>query len=153
LKSAVLPTVAFVLLLGLVAWFVRPRSNSERTHQFRTVVDRADRIVVRHGVYPWRPEVLDTYPVLFEVRNIDQVDEVRRRIAFERDQEGGACGCMGYPVIVWYRGDTRIAIMSVQHGQAIRWNGFKGDGDLTGESRKWVIQWLVRNGVPRAMLR
>ena len=47
----------------------------------------------------------------------------------------------------WYCGQARVALTSVQHWKAIRWQEFKGDARLTAESSQWLKEWLNAHGV------
>lgn len=165
LKALLAVGIALALLLGSAVWLLSPEPVWQYTGQFHAVIDRANRVVVRDGGHCSAPDDADGYPVLFEIRDVVQTNELRRQLVFQQDQYGLACGCSGYPVIDWYDGDTRIAHTSLHHGEAIRWtriaqpdqpirwDGFQNDGVLTDESSEWVVQWLVHNGVPIAQLK
>jgi len=127
------------------------RADWQYSGQLHSVIRRADRILVRDGGDDW-PEIVDAYPVLFEVRDPDEIAILQKHIRFHRNQCATVCGCRGYPVIDWYAGDARIALTSLQHGTAIRWDGFAGDASLTGESAQFIVEWLLRNGVSKAKL-
>ena len=66
---------------------------------------------------------------------------------FQSGQERSLCACSGYPGMDWYRGKQRIALTSIQHGRAVRWEGFQGDAQLTQESGAWLVRWLVQHEV------
>jgi hypothetical protein len=151
LKSVLLVSTAFASLLGVAAWLFRP--DWKYTGQLHAVIKGADRVVVRDGGHDW-PDAVDAHPVLFEIRDAQEIDLVRQQIVFERNQYAGAaeCGCRGYPVIDWYRGDTRIALTTLKHGELIVWDGFADGAALTDKSGQRIVEWLVRNGVPRNRL-
>ena len=139
------------VVTALAAMLLRPHPDWVYSGQFHAVIKDADRIVVRDGGYDW-PDAVAALPVLFEINDSKQVNEVRQRIVFERNQYADVCGCHGYPVIEWYQGETRIVLVSLQHGEAIRWGGFSGDAYLTRKSGQWIVQWLIGHGVPKPEL-
>ena len=105
----------------------------------------ADRIVVRAGGFDCCGPV-DGQKVLFEVMDPDELAEVRDHLQFVPGKPSGGCLCCGFPGIDWHRGETRIALTSVQHGFALRWTGFPGDAGFTEESAQWLRQWFERHG-------
>jgi hypothetical protein len=84
---------------------------------------------------------------LFELSEPEEIKQFAERLEFQNEQPAGSCPCNGYPRIDWYQGKERLAIVSIQHGQAIRWKGFQADAKLTSTSSKWLIKWLADHGV------
>ena len=105
----------------------------------------ADRIVVRDGGFDCCGPV-DGQKILFEVSGRGEIAEVCEHLHIIDGVPSGECMCCGYPGIDWYRGRARIALTSVQHGFALRWNGFPGDAHFTEESARWLRQWFDRHG-------
>ncbi len=144
--------MVIALLLGGVVWLLQPPPPDWLyTGQLHAAIRDADRIVVLDGGNDWS-ETVNAYPVLFEIQDAQHVREVQKHFVFKVNQYAMKCACQGYPVIAWYHGDERIAYVSLQHGRAIRWDAFQGDATLSDESGQWIVQWLVRNGVPKAAL-
>jgi hypothetical protein len=111
----------------------------------------ADRIVVRAGGFNCCGPV-DDQEVLFEVMDPDELAEVRAHLQFVPGEPSGGCLCCGFPGMDWYRGKTRIALTSIQHGFALRWTGFPGDAHFTEESAQWLRQWFERHGLSEEKL-
>ena len=104
-----------------------------------------DRIVVRKGGFDCCHPV-DGQQVLFAVVDPDELSEVRDHLHVVSGRPSWSCLCCGFPGIDWYRGETRIALTTVQHGFALRWAGFPRDAYFTRESALWLRQWLERHG-------
>ncbi len=146
-------SAALLLAGAAVCRASSPPSHWEYGGEFHRVIAGADRIVVRDGGFDCYGAV-DDQPVLFEVTDLDEIREVRKRLQFEREQETTSCFCCGYPGIDWYEGDKRVALTSLQHRYRIRWKDFPGDARLTDESSHWLTYWLARHSVagPRERL-
>ncbi len=136
-----------VFVLAFAFWCFEPEPDWLYTGQLHAMIADADRIVVRDEGHHRDSEAADACAVLFETQDAKEVEAVRENLEFEEGQRAVSCACLSYPVIEWYRGDAQLALVSLQHGQAIRWDGAAGDAELTDESGKWLVQWLVRNGV------
>jgi tetratricopeptide (TPR) repeat protein len=134
------------VLLGLQGCGGAKKETWKYTGQFDTAVATTDRIVIRDGGFP------DSYstgvePTLFEVGDVQEVKEVVRHLEFEELQMISRCHCAGFPEMDFYSGAERLALTSVQHGKAIRWDAWPVDIALTTASQTWLVQWLVRHGV------
>ncbi len=114
--------------------------------QFHDAVAEADRVVVRDGGFRYGRDTGDQ-AVLFEVTDPGEIDQLRENLEFESRQQRYVCPCPGYPGVDWYRGNQRIAHTSIQHGRAVRWEGFQADAQLTEESSARLVQWLVEHEV------
>ena len=120
--------------------------------EFHKSISAADRIVIRDGGFNYG-EPFDGQRVLFEVSDPLEIKGVYGHIKFKSPQILGACLCCGHPGIDWYRGQKRVASTSVQHGLALRWDGFPGpvnkygDAQLTDDSAEWLVTWLAKHGV------
>jgi hypothetical protein len=126
---------------------------------FQEAVAGADRIVIRRGGFD-SCRAVGNDEILATVSGIQEVRQFRARLEFEPEwvtNSLGGCLCCGYPGIDWYRGGTRVALTSVQHGKNIRWKGFStarilgvkvgyGDAPLTSASRAWLNEWLAEHG-------
>jgi hypothetical protein len=128
---------------------------------FGPAIAAADRIVVRADGFDCCGPV-DEKTILFVATQPDEIAAVAKHIQFEPRTTTNSlletCMCCGSPGIDWYKQKKRIALTSVQHGNAIRWRGFStlrimgvrtgyGDGPLTKESQAWLKQWLGSHGV------
>ena len=126
--------------------FVGCGTDLTPTEQFHKVIERADRIVVRHGGFTCHYPV-ENVKVLFEVKDPAKVRTVREKLRFTVVLGEGGCACCGYPRIDWYRGTRRLALTSVHHGRRIRWKNFPGDASLTRRSQEWLNTWLRKHNV------
>ena len=55
--------------------------------------------------------------------------------------------CCGHPGIDWWKGGERLALTSMQHGQALRWNTFSDDYPFTAESAEALARWFEERGI------
>ncbi len=114
--------------------------------KLHNVIAKADRMAVIDGGFDCYGR--DTKAkTLFEISGPDNLRQFAERLEFEKGQTLATCPCNGYPRLDWYQGKDRIATVSVQHGQAIRWRGFGADAKLTSQSSRWLVQWLTDHGV------
>ena len=113
---------------------------------FHKLATKADRLVTRKGGSGCCGTV-DDDEILFFTTNRNEIAKVNDLIRFETNQMWNACMCCGYPGLDWYAGNKRIALTSVQHGRAIRWNEFPGDALLTSASSKQLVEWLATHGI------
>ena len=114
--------------------------------KFHEAIAKADRMVVLDAGFDCYGRNFKAKP-LFEVSKPDEVREFAEHLEFKKGQTLATCPCNGYPRIDWYQGKQRLATVSVQHGQAIRWKGFQADAKLTSTSSRWLVQWLTDHGV------
>ena len=114
--------------------------------EFHNAIAKADRVV-------FIDDGFDCYgrnskaKILFELSKLDEIRQLAERLEFQTSQTLAVCPCNGYPRVDWYQGKQRLAIISIQHGKAIRWKGFQGDAKLTPKSGQWLLQWLADHGV------
>ena len=113
---------------------------------FHRRIARADRIVIRDGGFDCCRSVKGQ-KALLEITDPEAIGDFNRHLAFKAHQPWTVCMCCGYPGIDWYRGGKRIALTSVQHGRAIRWDGFPGDAALTEPSSAWLVDWFLMHGI------
>ena len=143
LKSApfligiIVPVAAMLLGATPAAW---------SAHRFRSTIARADRIEIRDGGFNTLSE-LDGQPVLAVVTNAAEIAAFNRMIRFETLASLFRCRCIGYPGIDWWRDGKRVALTSLQHKRAIRWDGFTGDRALTEGSAEELCRWLENHGI------
>jgi hypothetical protein len=114
--------------------------------KLHNVIAKADRLVVIDAGFDCygRDKKVKT---LFEISKPDEVREFAERLEFHTGQTLATCPCNGYPRVDWYQGKDRIATVSIQHCQAVRWKGFGADAKLTSRSSRWLTQWLTDHGV------
>ena len=105
----------------------------EPMKKFKELTGTADRIVIREG---WP----DKY--LLVITNATEIAEFNALLDFKAES-GGRCRCRGYPGIGWYRKGDPVALTSMHHGRALRWDGLK-DGDclFTDESKAKLADWF-----------
>ncbi len=145
-----LPVLAVALALLAAACNRRP--TWKYRGQFHEAVAKADRVVVRDGGFDYEGDT-DNAAVLFEITSPGGIQELRDNLEFKSGQERSVCACPGYPRVDWYRGKECIAITSIQHGRAVRWEGFQGDARLTDNSSAWLVRWLVNHEVDEDKMR
>lgn len=136
------------MLLGMGIMLFRPKPLWIYKGQLHNVIEKADRIVIREGIF-FRNEI-DKDRVFFEVTDPSKIKEVFDNLQFEVEQfQEGVCACRGYPEIDWYSGQQPIAQTDFHHdpGESIRWDGFRGDAVLTKKSSEWLAKWLKLQGV------
>ncbi|MHB8866433.1 MAG: hypothetical protein ACYC6N_28945, partial [Pirellulaceae bacterium] len=102
----------------------------------------------RNGGFDCCGNNVDSQPVILEITDPALIAEFNVNIKFRRSVSRSSCKCCGYPGIDWYRNGKRVVLASVQHGEALRWSGFKSDKRLTDDSAKWLKNFLDENGVP-----
>ena len=113
---------------------------------FHRRIAQADRIVIRDGGFNCCHSVKGQ-KALLEITDPEAVGDFNRHLEFKAHQPWNCCMCCGYPGIDWYRGRKRIALTSVQHGRAMRWDGFPGDAALTEPSSAWLVDWFLMHGI------
>ena len=155
---ATVVTVACSFIAGFIystwIWMQPPQCDQ----MFHNAIATADKIVVRNGGFDW--DVEGTNKVLFVVTDRSEVQKLASRLHFKGDvveAMRNSCLCDGWPGIDWYHGKRRIAVMSDQHEEAIRWRGFSpqilgfgvghGDGPLTDEAAQYLVDWFAEHGL------
>ncbi len=138
-----------VVVLGIGIWLVPAWRYTGELH---AALRQADRLIVRDNEYNG-PETVDAQPVLFEVTSSAELKQILGQLEFQTNQFRSGCKCHGFPMLDWQKDGKRIAVTSVQHGKAIRWDGFEGDATLTEQSSRWLVSWLTSHGVPAERLR
>jgi hypothetical protein len=120
--------------------------------EFHDAIAKADRVVIIDGGF-------DCYghdskvKTLFELSEPAEIQQFAERLEFQKGQALAVCPCNGYPRVDWYKGKERLALVSIQHGQAVRWKGFHADAKLTSKSSRWLQQWLAEHGVDPAKMK
>ena len=125
-------------------------ARAEKAYFFKTVAE-ADRIVVRDGGFDCcvSEEAIDRQPTLAVLTNAADVAAFTAMIQFEDGPAGGwQCMCCGHPGIDWWKGGERLALTSVQHGQALRWHTFSDDYPFTAESAAALARWFEAHSLP-----
>ena len=137
LIGVAVPVVAVLLCAAPAAW---------AAHRLHATISRADRIEIRDGGFDchWQSH---SQRALVVVTNAAEISAFNRMIRFEGRASLVGCRCCGYPGIDWWRDGKRVALTSLQHGSAIRWDGFTGDRPLTKSAAKELRRWLEEHGV------
>lgn len=137
LIGVAVPVVAVLLCATPAAW---------AAHRLHATISRADRIEIRAGGFDchWQTH---SQRALAVVTNLAEIAAFNRMIRFEGRASLVGCRCCGYPGIDWWRDGKRVALTSLQHGSAIRWDGFTGDRPLTKSAAKELRRWLQDHGV------
>ena len=130
--------------------------------KFQAAMTEVDRIVILDGGYDCCNEKDDKQlPILVEITAPDEVEMFKKNMCFPNDpiESADMCLCCGWPRISWYKGDTRIALTSVQHGIGLRWSKFStitclaiwrvGYGDMvfTAETKVWFADWCKAHDI------
>ena len=124
--------------------------------EFHDAIKDADRLVVLGQGHEYGDEGGD---IIWQTSDPAEINEVFDSIRFV--EESGTldhCLCYGYPVLEWHKDGRRLAHVSVQHGQALRWESFRagyrfpgnsyiGDARLTSESSSKLSEILIAHGV------
>jgi hypothetical protein len=129
-----------VLVFAIIGCGSKPLPKWPYQGELHSAIAGADRIVVRDGGFGDHEA-----PVLFEITKPSEIEELIAGLKVEL--VGVPCACDGYPRIEWYKAKQKIAGTCVQHGDAIRWDGLRGDARLSRTSGEWLTQWLVAHGV------
>ena len=137
LIGVAVPVVAVLLVATPAAW---------AAHRLHATISRADRIEIRDGGFDchWQTH---SQRALAVVTNLAEIAAFNRMIRFEGRASLLRCRCCGYPGIDWWRDGKRVALTSLQHGRAIRWDGFTGDRPLTKSAAKELCRWLEDHGI------
>ncbi|MBC8468155.1 MAG: hypothetical protein H8D56_01685 [Planctomycetes bacterium] len=114
---------------------------------FSRAIADTDRIVIRNGGFDCCGEI-DSQPIILEITDSRTIAAFNVNIRFRRSVSKTSCMCCGYPGIDWYCKGRRVALTSIQHGEAIRWRGFESDEPLTRRSANWLRSFLSENEVP-----
>jgi hypothetical protein len=114
--------------------------------KFCALITQADKIVVRDGGFNCCGSV-DQDKILVTITDAKEIKEFNARLQFVQECPYGECECCGYPGLDWYKGKKRLALTGVQHGVALRWQGFPGDASLTDASNRWLVRWMLDHGV------
>lgn len=143
-----LPTLMLVVVVAAVVALVLRSLKPVRVFNGPELSDylarlQPDRIILRDA----GQDATEEHPILAEITDPSEVQMVRSNLKFKSPSSGMACACYGFPAIEWYRGDRQLAVVSVQHREALRWRGWRGDADLTPASSAWLGRWLDSYGV------
>ena len=108
-----------------------------------SLMDRVRAVrVFKHGC---RGDELLSNDVLLEVSEPTDLAALRPTMRII-DGPGGHCMCFGGPTLEMLSADrSRLALLSIHHGNAIRWTQWKDDAELIdGRS---LLEWLSQRGV------
>jgi hypothetical protein len=121
--------------------------NSSAPQPTQTLLDSLmDQVrAVRVFKYGCHGDTLLGNDVLLET--CEPADIAALRIALRIvDGSGGHCMCFGGPTLEMLSADrTRLALLSIHHGLAIRWNRWKDDARLI--DGRLLVEWLAQRGV------
>ena len=149
---------AFLLLSLLVLAAVPARAGDPATNapalaraeqaHFLDVVSGADRIVIRDGGFDCCTKDVDKQRILATVDDPAEVKAFTAMVRFTEEHGFGHCLCCGFPGIDWWKGNRKLALTSVQHGDGLRWSGFSDDYRFTPESAAALAAWFRSRGLP-----
>ncbi len=140
----VLLVVPALLQMFLVSmWVYRSRVfDGLRSRAFAAIIRDADRIVIRDGGGGCcRDPTVE--PSLYVITNKTEIAEFNAMFSFSHVES--PCMCCGYPGIDWWKGNRRIALTSVHHGNRLQWSGFSGNARFTPESSQRIRDWFMKH--------
>ena len=116
--------------------------------RFFDAIAGADRIVIRDGGFDCCTKDVDRQRILATVDDPAEVKAFAAMVRFTGEHGFGQCLCCGFPGIDWWKGDRKLALTSVQHGEGLRWSGFSDDYRFTPESAAALAAWFRSRGLP-----
>ena len=124
-------------------------AECDETERFQEAVAEADRVVIRDGGFGCctKPE---RDPVLLELKDPNEIAELREIFKFKDLGSNSICMCCGHPGIDWWKGDELLARTAVQHLTALRWKRFHGDAELTPEAADALTAWFSARNIKAA---
>ena len=140
----VLLVVPALLQMFFVSMWVYRSSvfDGLRSRVFAAIIRDADRIVIRDGGGGCCRDP-DKEPSLYVITNKAEIAEFNAMFSFSHVKS--PCMCCGYPGIDWWKGNRRIALTAVHHGNRLQWSGFSGNARFTPESRQRIRDWFMKH--------
>lgn len=86
----------------------------------------------------------DEATTLLEVTEAKALHDLVGSISIDEAKSDGICLCCGGPTIEFYRGETKVTELSLQHGAALRSRAWPADGELANDA---LVRWLAAHGV------
>lgn len=131
---------------GHVGRFARKNPRCRIAHGWaawlRAAVGHATGLRVRRGGVGQRARAGD--PVFRADQR--EINNLVQAIDIHEDRSGGHCYCLGDQTLEFYHHQQLIAVVSVHHGDHLRWEGWPGDARLTAASARWLTEWLAKRG-------
>lgn len=126
-------------------WIDNNTGGYKQNRVFQDAIKDVDRVVVRDGGFGCCCDI-DKAKVYCVITNSEEVAAVKRMFRFCGKDEG--CKCCGEYGIDWWRGDERIAVTAIHHGETFQWVGFDGHyarfrSDAAKECCRWIAK--IRN--------
>ncbi len=125
-----------------------PQCETEHSMRadFEAKVRGAESIRLRTGGQCHRHPL--TEDTLLESGDPKELKRLLAAIVLDEPRTRGHCKCCGGPTIEFLRGGEIVESLTVHHGQALRWDGWPGDGPLTSDSADALCDWLNAHGSP-----
>lgn len=117
-----------------------PAPTQREVVRLGAVVGNPDRLRLRSGGTCHREIAQEQ--TLYETTDQKEIDLFVGSLSTFASEEQGECMCCGYPTLEFYRGGRLSATIGIQHGQALRWQGWSGDRELTTQSARYLQSWL-----------
>jgi hypothetical protein len=89
----------------------------------------------------------DEEQTLYETHDAEEIRGLLAAIEIDEAESRGHCLCCGGPTIEFLRGGEIVASVTNQHGQALRFPRWPGDGPMTPDSADAFCAWMRARGV------
>lgn len=115
--------------------------------QLEVELANADRLRVKASGS--NEELLAKAGVLVDEKDPAQIRQLLAAIDIDESESDGNCACYGGPTMEFLTNGKVVAIVSVQHGKALRWvdGPWQADAKLTGPSRRSFQDWMAARGL------
>jgi len=123
----------------------KPFANHNRLKELFLSVDEV--VIKEGGVYNDKA-IGQEIGVAF--RSAVDISELAERLQIEEPKEVHYCMCTGCYAIELYSRAKLKATIGLHHGKAIRYEGWKGDADLS--DGKELLEWLAVKGYEEPLL-
>jgi len=88
-------------------------------------------------------------PILLDVSDAEEIARLKGHLDIVEAGRFGHCMCHGWPTLELFAGEKRKAVIGLQHGRAIRWQGWKGDAPLANPGG--LLEWMARLGATKPL--
>jgi len=157
-----LPEDAFVTLrdedgraVGMMDRMTQDFLESTASSPSQASLDEAFTGVVRVRVVDWgktRDNRLARTRILADIVDAASIDRLRDCLRIDEDPRLlGHCMCIGEEALELYTAGGLVATFSLHHGQRIRWDAWKYDGEL--QDGRPLLTFLAERGIPDPLAR
>lgn len=85
-------------------------------------------------------------PPLVDTIDPSLLADMKKHIAFKKNNPMATCACPGGYTFEWFRGDELLAQVTLHVGRSemhMRWERWEGDAWLTPDSERWLACYMV----------